>query len=481
MFRVPSIDDLIRLKQIREPNSKDAQDIEYLLKAKQSRKKHAMSEIDTHARVHDLLLKNGIAAITEPVSFRKSIASNGTRSAVAVSVKDFEKRYTISENGVMALAEGTEEAFRKHIDAQFPDDDALRRFRDDIATTGVKYGVPHTFIVSDGAATIVVDPACKKRRLADIAAHGVLPGDSIILCSHHHPDHWANAGRIARGAMCIVFHPDTKAILARGFFRFCYGEYLRILRTSPAGDIFPRVLGIGGIGRRIARFMLSRLHRLTALGIYVITARIYGKTGMRRASLRFLEWEESSDFVFGATTVRGWRLSENCVALHTPGHAPDTLSLLVRDRRALFIADSSAFLNPVSDHDGTIAGVHENVARLLAIVTSEKIEILLPSHAEPVVGHAAILEFLRSYDASLREVESLFGGIIAARAEWRFGELADTIWRHDHPLARDLVKSNWPRTMSNIDLYLLMLLPEIGYRPLDSRRERWRRESAIRQ
>jgi len=35
--------------------------------------------------------------------------------------------------------------------------------------------------------------------------------------------------------------------------------------------------------------------------------------------------------------------------------------------------------------------------------------------------------------------------------------------------------------MSNIDLYLLMLLPEIGYRPLDSRRERWRRESAIRQ
>jgi len=33
-FRVPSIDDLIRLKKIREPNLKDEQDIEYLLKAK---------------------------------------------------------------------------------------------------------------------------------------------------------------------------------------------------------------------------------------------------------------------------------------------------------------------------------------------------------------------------------------------------------------------------------------------------------------
>ena len=33
-FRVPSIDDLIRLKKIREPNVRDEQDIEYLLNAK---------------------------------------------------------------------------------------------------------------------------------------------------------------------------------------------------------------------------------------------------------------------------------------------------------------------------------------------------------------------------------------------------------------------------------------------------------------
>jgi hypothetical protein len=33
-FRIPSIDDLIRLKKIRKPNVKDQQDIEYLLKAK---------------------------------------------------------------------------------------------------------------------------------------------------------------------------------------------------------------------------------------------------------------------------------------------------------------------------------------------------------------------------------------------------------------------------------------------------------------
>jgi hypothetical protein len=38
-FRVPSIDDLIRLKKIRSPNVRDEQDIEYLLKAKQLFKK----------------------------------------------------------------------------------------------------------------------------------------------------------------------------------------------------------------------------------------------------------------------------------------------------------------------------------------------------------------------------------------------------------------------------------------------------------
>jgi hypothetical protein len=37
-FRVPSIDDLIRLKKIRKPNVKDEQDIEYLLNAKKLRK-----------------------------------------------------------------------------------------------------------------------------------------------------------------------------------------------------------------------------------------------------------------------------------------------------------------------------------------------------------------------------------------------------------------------------------------------------------
>ncbi len=33
-FRIPSIDDLIRLKKIRKANAKDQQDIEYLLEAK---------------------------------------------------------------------------------------------------------------------------------------------------------------------------------------------------------------------------------------------------------------------------------------------------------------------------------------------------------------------------------------------------------------------------------------------------------------
>ncbi|MCX8117031.1 MAG: hypothetical protein N3G78_03725 [Desulfobacterota bacterium] len=38
-FRIPSIDDLVRLKKVRKPNVKDQQDIEYLLKAKQMLRK----------------------------------------------------------------------------------------------------------------------------------------------------------------------------------------------------------------------------------------------------------------------------------------------------------------------------------------------------------------------------------------------------------------------------------------------------------
>jgi hypothetical protein len=42
-FRIPSIDDLIRLKKIRKPNIKDEQDIEYLLKAKRLFKKSKLN------------------------------------------------------------------------------------------------------------------------------------------------------------------------------------------------------------------------------------------------------------------------------------------------------------------------------------------------------------------------------------------------------------------------------------------------------
>ena len=38
-FRIPAIKDLIKMKQIREPNAKDGQDIEFLLKAEQLSKK----------------------------------------------------------------------------------------------------------------------------------------------------------------------------------------------------------------------------------------------------------------------------------------------------------------------------------------------------------------------------------------------------------------------------------------------------------
>jgi len=38
-FRIPSIDDLIRLKKVRKPNVKDQQDIEYLLEAKRLTRK----------------------------------------------------------------------------------------------------------------------------------------------------------------------------------------------------------------------------------------------------------------------------------------------------------------------------------------------------------------------------------------------------------------------------------------------------------
>jgi hypothetical protein len=38
-FRIPAIKDLIKMKQICKPNAKDGQDIEFLLKAEQLRKK----------------------------------------------------------------------------------------------------------------------------------------------------------------------------------------------------------------------------------------------------------------------------------------------------------------------------------------------------------------------------------------------------------------------------------------------------------
>ncbi len=428
--------------------------------------------------INKTLSDAGIKVFTETLRIRKN---TGSPLSVAVTVKNFVKLYdVILKNKKICSVLYTDQltAYLKNSEIFKGDPE---NFISSIESIPFKYTVPHTYLIKYENNTIIIDPACRYERLKEMTSSPEVKDDALIICTHHHPDHWGNAGLLERGSMKLFFHHDVETIFAPGFFRYHFEQYMRTIQTLDAVKVFPRVLGLHGLKKAAARMFIKYMPRLTSLGLYFITSKIYGRASLGR-NIHYLADGESKEYIFGSSSLKGWQLSDHVILLNTQGHSDDMLTVLLKDKQALMISDCDVFLNPVNDIDGTIKKVHENNIRLIDIVRHEKIKILLPSHTDPILGHEKILIHLETYDQMLYQVEDIMKNIIYSRDKWLFSDLAEIIWNLDDIIIRDLVKKNWPKTMSNIDLFLIMLLPEAGYHPCDRMRSQWvkiLRESSV--
>lgn len=125
--------------------------------------------------------------------------------------------------------------------------------------------------------------------------------------------------------------------------------------------------------------------------------------------------------------------------LHTPGHSPDSISLLDEHEGILFPADQFN-LGPVLAHfpDSDIEQ-HARSARRLADLASDVVHLVCSHHYPLVVGeprllreYADLAELVAAGEAELHEAPDIFGNVMRYA---HFDRFAITVAHPEHPAA----------------------------------------------
>lgn len=125
--------------------------------------------------------------------------------------------------------------------------------------------------------------------------------------------------------------------------------------------------------------------------------------------------------------------------LHTPGHSPDSISLLDEHEGILFPADQFN-LGPVLAHfpDSDIEQ-HARSARRLAELAGHAVRVVCSHHYPLVVGeprllceYADLTELVAGSEVELHEAPDIFGNVMRYA---RFDRFAITVAHPDHPAA----------------------------------------------
>lgn len=341
----------------------------------------------------------------------------------------------------------------------------------------LRFTVPHTVIVRGAEALTIIDPACTARRAADIRAFLRRGGQAVdtIVNSHYHPDHWGNNGRIGTGACPVLLHPAARDYLDGNYYGFLYRYTSDIFRSFDLVDVSRRLFGMPrGMATAIGHVHESAPAVFNSLFV-LYNLKFTGLLRQNRRRITYFDMMRREFFEFGGTRFTGWNLGGGLLALETPGHSPDHLSFFHRGSGFLYIADIDIFLNPNVYHDGSVAELEDTIARLTNLVRSEGVTLLLGAHRTPIAGTNVIIAYLRDFVRKLAEVRRVVTGLIVRQDRWCWPDLMNMVFGSEHPALQEAVAVNWPRSTSNIDMYVHILLRELGYVPAGPRGRTWQR------
>lgn len=336
-------------------------------------------------------------------------------------------------------------------------------FVTDIRKQGKGSAIANTYFLECSNKNYIIDPACGKKRIKQIKEQ--LPFDDYdVLVTHSHLDHSANSGLVAAKNSRVIFHP-----LVAGRIHNLKRNYTEITAEMV------RVFGINGFFGRTDMLKPSTIKKMQSIQKYapgmfnfflyiaslIMCRNIIGSIHEPKKNLLFLSCNEIRDLPFANTIFRGWSLSGELFALDTPGHQDDHLSFYVPDRGIMFSGDLIGFLNPNDILDGSIKETHAGMLKMLQLAEAGGIEIFAASHTLPLIGKENVIAYLRSVIAKQEETFKTVSEIVASCMDKTdFEEIITKIYTHESDLMEKILKINYPRSVSFIDVYVYIYLQE---------------------
>lgn len=336
-------------------------------------------------------------------------------------------------------------------------------FVTDIREEGKGAAIANTYFLKTGEGNYIIDPACGKHRLKQIKSH--LPFKEYdLLVTHSHLDHSANSGLVAGKNRRVIFHPRVAGRIHN--LKRNYTEVTaEMARLFGVDGLFGRTGMLGSSQVKQLQFLQKHFPALFNAALYIVSLLMcrntIGGIDPPGKNALFLNSNEIQELPFENTIFRGWRLGDQLFALDTPGHQDDHLSFFVPDRGIMFVGDLIGFLNPNDILDGSIKETHAGMMKMLQLAEAGKIEILAVSHALPVIGKDNVIAYLHSVIAKQEETFKIVSEVVASCADKTdFNKIIAEIYAHESDLMKRILKINYPRSVSFIDVYVYIYLKE---------------------
>jgi glyoxylase-like metal-dependent hydrolase (beta-lactamase superfamily II) len=176
------------------------------------------------------------------------------------------------------------------------------------------------------------------------------------------------------------------------------------------------------------------------------------------------EWLKESDkenFDFDGVAFSGWKLGD-VYLLSTPGHSPDSVSLYLKEERALFPGDLLWYVNP-NVSEGSIDSLLQSIAQLKRLVAMEGIEYLGLPHFLPIEGRERILDHVSEYEAKERALVSRLEDVVAGSDTVSVDECLEKLRESTHPAIKEAVEINYPYFPSYLHRFINVFLRERGW------------------
>lgn len=312
----------------------------------------------------------------------------------------------------------------------------------------------------------MIDAACGNERLQQIK--NLLQNKQCdLLVTHSHLDHSANSGAAVGVNSQVIFHPLVE-------------DKINNLRRNYT-EITPAMINAFGVRGFFGRTgMLS--HAMIDMVLFIQKYMPYffkyllklSSIRMLRANIgaihtpgnnvQYLPYDDRRELDFAGVYFLGWVLNDGLYALDTPGHQNDHLSFYVPDKKIMFAGDLISFLNPNDILDGSIKDTHVNMKKMLQLAEAGGIDVLAVSHALPLIGKDNVISYIRSVIAEQDEIFNLVSSIVSANEKnTDFEEIIKKIYAHESNLMKKVLKINYPRSVSFIDVYVYLYLREFVY------------------